>query len=393
MRSMLVVVLLGLAGCTTTDRGAALRDQIRMRAGQTWNERWQASQARSELWRFRFELCMEARQGADIAPMTPQAVEAACSSDARTLESAPTATPEDFTLAAKWAREVMRDERLAGALGCRASEVAPNDVALQLACADTRIADKEWSKALPLLLKVFERGSPAQQCGVVRRIDLNSPSPAQDAAGLSLDVVRRCRAEAEIQPTASGAGTPPPPSERPAASVSPARGAPASAEEAPVGHLQLEGDLQTLTGAGLGSTGIVSSFGTSLSIGYAAERYVVSVEPGFSYSTVGTGNLQVQASSLSLALSARVSFADREVGALVPYVRPEAFVGLLSTGTGAGGSFAVTLYGVGAAAGGEYLITPRLGVVAALGLRLTLSADVNLTGLATTPMLGVVLRN
>jgi hypothetical protein len=120
-----------------------------------------------------------------------------------------------------------------------------------------------------------------------------------------------------------------------------------------------------------------NGFGPSASVGLGFNRVAILLTPGLALSS-GTN-------SVSLGLAARIYFKQRQMGALVGFIRPEALVGSIgSTFLGSGQLFG----GIGVGGGGEYLLTRNLGFTAELGLRY-LSAG---NALTTVFSLGIMLH-
>ncbi|MDP1829511.1 MAG: hypothetical protein Q8L48_39960 [Archangium sp.] len=404
MRSAITVlgILVVASGCATSSRATELRDQVRIRREVKWSAQWKAAQEKSDLWRYRLELCFSAREGADTTPMTMAEVEAACAADVRTMESTATRDARAELLATRWARDVLNDPRLALVFACRSSDSSPDDAQAHLACADQQLQAHLWSQAKVSLLAAFARGSAEQKCLVVKNIDEHSPAPGQDAASLDLETVRRCRtitgqvtptpaaplaapprvsaapaqsapADAPVPADARGTSSPPPPPPARPVVVAPAR------EEKVTPGLQLNGDL------GLGTQGVSGE----VAVGYGTARFALSLTPGFSYASAGRGG--ARASALSLGISGRFYLSERIAKELAVYLRPELVLGSATTAVGTLENSTVFV-GLGAAAGGEYLVTPRLGVTLELGVRLRLLPENDAVEFGTSAAIGVVLH-
>ena len=290
-----------MAGCATESRAMQVRDSVRVQRGGTWDEQWADAQS-ADLKRAgrRLELCFDfISRGAELVSAVPRAeLDAICGADVRQLETDEGTGPTVYGLAVRWAREVMHDERLAGALTCAGARHLPNSAGLNLQCADQLIAGNRWSLALTMLTAAFENGTEAEQCEVVRRIDGFSPSSAADTASLSPERVRACRVtlarsgepatplparpSSRSMPVANSTTTMPPP---PPSSVAPSP-APVQREWAqaagpvrprmqPLEEAPLEGGLQVNGTLGAGTGGAVAS----TEIGYGTSTYAIGFAP------------------------------------------------------------------------------------------------------------------
>jgi hypothetical protein len=143
--------------------------------------------------------------------------------------------------------------------------------------------------------------------------------------------------------------------------------------------LQLNGDF------GLGTQGVSGS----VAVGYGTARFALSLTPGFSYASAGRGG--GSASSISLGISGRFYLAERTAKELAVYLRPDLVLGNATVTVG-GVENSTIFVGLGAAAGGEYLVTPRLGVTLELGVRLRVLPENDVVEFGTTAAVGVVLH-
>ncbi|MFZ5438807.1 MAG: hypothetical protein ACOZQL_02300 [Myxococcota bacterium] len=361
-------LLLLLAGCTTS-RATELREQVRIRRGASWAERWKSAQEKSDLWRYRLELCFAAREGAETRPIPLADVEQACSADVRTMEGVDTRDEKAELLASVWAEEVLQDARLTTLFTCRGAQTAGTNAQTWLSCAERQLTAHEWPQAKRALLAAFEHGSPAQQCAVVQRLDQHSPNPAQDAAGLDVETLRRCRSKAA-------------PGARPAAPVlTTATEAPRAPKDTEpfIDGLQLNADLM------LGTQGVAGS----ASVGYGTSRYAISFTPALAYANASSSG--PSSVTLSLGASARFYLHERAARELAAYLRPEVFVGNSSTTVGVTETSAIFL-GLGGAVGGEYLFSSRFGVTLELGLRVVGTPSTGAMAVGTQAAVGVVLH-
>jgi hypothetical protein len=140
----------------------------------------------------------------------------------------------------------------------------------------------------------------------------------------------------------------------------------------------------------------VGTQGLSLGVGMgiSGQRFALSATPGLSFASAANGFQGLQSTSLSLALAARFYLRERREKELTGYLRPEVLFGFVSNNqvTISGAGNLIGFLGLGAAVGGEYLVTPRFGLTLELGLRALFTPLANAMAVDLNGSLGVMLH-
>ncbi len=353
-----------VSGCATEGRALQLRKSIRIQGMGTWQERWnEASTGGLQSATNRLKLCLdyvEQAQPLESTGVPRQEIDAACTRDARALSVDETGPAGAYALAARWASEVLHDTALFHAVNCSGVKSQPDNVELHSTCAEHLLSTGRWQAASPLLIRVFEKGTPNQKCEVIRKIDQFSPAASVDTAKLPADEVRRCRVQNATQPVAEVA--------KPLPAVPTQRASPQIEAQGPIeGGFELHGTFGAVN---------TSAF-SAMEFGYGSAQFSLTFVPSLT--------IAGPSAAAGLGVAGRIYFAERRPGLVIGYVRPEATLGFAALGQGS----AALNFSLGAGAGAEYLFTPSVGVSVDLSVRAVLVPAI---AAGTIASVGIVLH-